>query len=191
MNKFTELCDLPIYNLYEELSVLISGGIITWPKDNSQICLNTVRENSNDYTLGVGSLAYDWSNSKEEVDEVGNKKIVLNKFENPLLETDFKFLCNQFKGTLFEKAYNSLSKKYNLGRVRIMKSSPKTCLSWHTDNTPRIHYPIKTQEGCFMVIEDEVRHLEKNKWYLTNTTVPHTAFNSSKEDRIHLVACIL
>jgi hypothetical protein len=42
-----------------------------------------------------------------------------------------------------------------------------------------------------MVIEDEVKHLEQNKWYFTNTTKEHTAFNASKENRIHLVANIL
>jgi hypothetical protein len=42
-----------------------------------------------------------------------------------------------------------------------------------------------------MVIEDEVKHLEENKWYWTNTVVKHTAFNASSEYRIHLVAAIL
>jgi hypothetical protein len=72
-----------------------------------------------------------------------------------------------------------------------MASKPKTCLSWHTDSSKRLHYPLKTQEGCFMVIEDEVFHIPKNQWWLTDTVLPHTAFNSSKELRIHLVASIL
>jgi hypothetical protein len=72
-----------------------------------------------------------------------------------------------------------------------MKSKPKTCLSWHVDTTPRIHFPIKTQDGCFMVIDNEVQHLTKNTWWWTNTVAPHTAFNASKEDRIHLVAVVL
>ena len=52
--------------------------------------------------------------------------------------------------------------------------------------------PIKTQFGCHMVIEKEVEHLEKNKWYWTETKkCYHTAFNGSNEDRIHMVACLL
>ena len=72
-----------------------------------------------------------------------------------------------------------------------MNSQPKTCLTWHTDNTTRIHYPMKTQDGCFMIIEDEVKHLEKNKWYHTDTRYEHTAMNASRETRMHLVACVL
>ena len=56
---------------------------------------------------------------------------------------------------------------------------------------PEFHYPVKTQDGCFMVIENEIKYLELNNWYWTNTVLLHTAFNASKEDRIHLVAVIL
>jgi hypothetical protein len=84
-----------------------------------------------------------------------------------------------------------LNQQYILGRVRIMKSEPKTCLSWHNDNSERLHYPLSTHSGCFMVIEDEVMHLEYNNWYITDTTKKHTAFNGSTNSRIHLVAVIL
>jgi hypothetical protein len=42
-----------------------------------------------------------------------------------------------------------------------------------------------------MVIQDEVLHLEQGQWYMTNTMPEHTAFNASKEDRIHLVVVVL
>jgi hypothetical protein len=42
-----------------------------------------------------------------------------------------------------------------------------------------------------MVIEDEVKFLPENTWWKTNTLKPHTAFNASKENRIHLVAVLL
>jgi len=87
--------------------------------------------------------------------------------------------------------YDYLNEKYVLGRVRVMISKPKTCLSWHQDWHNRIHYPMQTQLGCLMVIEDEVKYLEKNKWYFTNTLVSHTAFNASFNDRIHLVATVI
>ena len=118
-------------------------------------------------------------------------KIVTPLRVPPLQEEQFTTLCSAFKGTLFEEVYNTLSEKYKLGRVRLMNSQPKTCLSWHKDDTTRIHYPMKTQEGCIMVIQDEVKHLEQNTWYHTNTRVKHTAVNASKETRLHLVACVL
>jgi hypothetical protein len=42
-----------------------------------------------------------------------------------------------------------------------------------------------------MVIENEAKHLEQNKWYYTNTVVPHTAFNGSRDERLHLVVTVL
>jgi hypothetical protein len=64
-------------------------------------------------------------------------------------------------------------------------------LSWHMDSTPRIHYVIKSQPGCLMVIEDTAKYLPTQTWWHTDTTKKHTAFNGSYEDRIHLVATVL
>lgn len=50
---------------------------------------------------------------------------------------------------------------------------------------------MKTQEGCYMVIEDEVKHLPQNTERPTDTTVNHTVFNGTKENRLHLVVSIL
>jgi aspartyl/asparaginyl beta-hydroxylase (cupin superfamily) len=92
---------------------------------------------------------------------------------------------------VFEEIYYTLQKYYTLGRVRLMQSKPKTCLTWHNDNSKRIHLPIKTNAGCQMVIENQVQHMPAGTWWLTDTTVPHTAFNASTESRIHLVAVVL
>lgn len=186
MTYFQELHDLTVYNnLLEELSYID----VKWKKN--QICINSVLGQENNTSLGSGSLYYDWSNSYTYRDRFDNKKLHVPLHENPLSENDFNVVCNQFKETIFEDLYNELNKRYVLGRLRLMRSDPKTCLSWHTDQSPRLHFPIKTQEGCFMVIDDQVKHLEQNKWYYTETTVPHTAFNASKEDRIHFVGVIL
>jgi hypothetical protein len=42
-----------------------------------------------------------------------------------------------------------------------------------------------------MLIEDEVIHLKQHQWYWTNTLPKHTAFNASREDRLHLVVVVL
>ena len=170
MKNFEELYDLPIYNnLLEELKSVC---------EYDNVCLNYPAGYEDDCQIGVGSMFWDWDG------------LTKTKKQNPLHERDFTEFCSIFKGTSFEKIYKALSKKYSLGRVRIMKSDPKTCLSWHNDHGIRIHYPIKTQDGCFMVIEDEVKHLKQNQWYMTNTAKMHTAFNASNETRYHLVAGI-
>lgn len=183
---------MSVYDNFELLmDEVLKEKNVNWHPVVSQISLNTVPGYENDFHKGTGSLLYKWTKSSIVQDENGLEKIELEKNETPLSESDFTVLCSQFVGTVFEEIYNDLNKHYVLGRVRLMKSNPKTCLTWHVDPSPRIHYPIKTQEGCFMVIEDEVKHLEENKWYWTNTVVKHTAFNASSEYRIHLVAAIL
>lgn len=190
MTNFNIISDLPVLDLYSQLNQLLKDEIISWDAD-LQICLNCTQEGSYNYKEGTGSLRLDWSNQYTVLDENGNEKIVVPERDTPKSEIDFKHLCEVFKDTLFESVYNALRKKYTIGRVRLMKSRPKSCLSWHIDYYKRIHFPIKTQEGCFMVIEDEVCFLEESKWWDTNTTVYHTAVNASKEDRIHLVVTII
>ena len=152
---------------------------------HNQICLNTI-PGSDDPTLGTSSLVYDWDRATEV-----NGKLDVPLRDNPLEESDFTELCSQFRNTVWETIYRELESRYHIGRVRLMRSKPKTCLSWHCDTSKRIHLPIRTQPGCMMVIQDEVLHLEQGQWYMTNTMPEHTAFNASKEDRIHLVAVVL
>jgi hypothetical protein len=187
MKNFMIIEDLPIYDLYTELTNLLNSGKIQWSEiSNDQICINTTADNPDDFLLGRGSLIWDWDNSYTE-----NGKLIVSKRSKILTEEEFTIISTPFKNTKFELVYNSLAEKYHLGRVRIMNSKPKTCLTWHIDTSPRIHYPIKTQEGCLMVIDNEVQHLSENTWWSTNTLESHTAFNGSKEERMHLVAVIL
>lgn len=184
-SNFSKVSDLSTPELYDELLRLMNEKGLTWGKQN-QICLNSIPGKTDDPYYGVGSLILDWNNHRVE----GNA-ISVDKREVPLREEDFTELCDVFVGTKFEKVYQELFVNYDIGRVRLMMLPPRKCLSWHTDNTQRLHYPIKTQEGCFMVIEDEIKHLEKNTWWMTYTLRPHNVFNGSNEDRIHLVASIL
>lgn len=186
---FSKVTDLPCYDLSGEFQKLLDNNVIRWHEvEKDQICLNTVPGQDDNFFYGRGSLDYDWDNSI--VDSNGTIKVSLR--DVPLKEQDFTVLCSQFRNTVFEDVYNALTSKYKLGRVRIMNLQPKKCLTWHADNTNRVHYPIKTQKGCFMVINSKVQHLDQNTWWFTNTNNNmHTAFNGSKQDRYHLVAAIL
>jgi hypothetical protein len=189
MSNFLQILDLPKLDLYSEyVNLLTKNKIFFKEKNPNQICLNSTFDQPDNIHYGAGSLFYDWK--EEEIDKLGVKYNPVIR-ENPLSEELFQVLNSQFKDSLFEEVYNALEKKYKLGRVRIIQSNPKTCLSWHVDDHPRIHYPMKTQDGCLMVIENEVKHLSQNEWWWSNTTSPHTAFNASKEARIHLVATII
>jgi len=186
--NFIEIDTLPVYDLHTEFLRLLDEKKIWWHKDKKdQICLNATEDDPSNFLTGRGSLFLDWDNSYE--DENGKLQV----FKRPVIlqENDFKVLCTAFKDSLFEDVYNSITKQYRVGRIRIMNSLPKTCLSWHKDETPRLHYPIKTQDGCYMVIKNESKHLKQNQWYWTNTVIPHTAFNGSTQPRLHLVVTVL
>lgn len=191
MKYFSNITDLPVHDLNAELGKLIKDKQLEWDTVKNQFCLNTIPGKESDYIFGTGSLTHDWETTREELDDYGNTHLIVDEYSEPYKESDFTILCDQFKGTLFEDVYYALDRKYYLGRVRIMRSKSKTCLSWHMDSTPRVHYAIKTQDGAFMVIEDEVMHMPQNTWWWTDTLVNHTAFNASMADRIHLVATII
>lgn len=165
--------------------------IVAW--DNyDQICLNAPVHDAANHQAGQGDLYYDWDRSEQVWnEEEGTYNWIVPPRENPMSEEDFVVTTECFRNTVFDTLLHDLTSAYSVGRVRIMKLAPKTCLTWHKDNTKRIHYPLKTHEGCLMIIGDEVRHMPENTWWLTDTLHDHTAINASTEPRLHIVACVL
>ena len=76
-----------------------------------------------------------------------------------------------------------------MGRARLMRMKPKTCLSYHRDDSSmRLHVPIITNDDCFFINNETVGRMEKvGMLYLYDVRSKHTAVNASREDRIHLV----
>ena len=107
-------------------------------------------------------------------------------------ESKYTQLVPEFEKTYFKEVYETLSKKFKLGRVRLLLKEPRSTLSWHKDPECRLHVPIITNKGCSMVIENVAKHLPADgKVWITNNTKYHNAFNGGEENRIHLVACVL
>ena len=106
-------------------------------------------------------------------------------------ETKYTEFVKDLEDTYFKEVYDILSKKFKLGRVRILLKEPRSTLSWHRDPEPRLHIPIVTNPGCIMVIEEVAKHLpaDGSAW-VTNNMKYHNFFNGGEEDRIHLVACL-
>ena len=107
-------------------------------------------------------------------------------------EEKYSEFIDDYKNTYFKDVYEALSKKYKLGRVRILLKQPRSTLSWHRDPEPRLHIPIITNPGCIMVIDNVAKHMpaDGHAW-ITNNTKYHNFFNGGEEDRIHIVACVL
>ena len=106
-------------------------------------------------------------------------------------ETKYTEFVKDLEDTYFKEVYDILSKKFKLGRVRILLKEPRSTLSWHRDPEPRLHIPIITNPGCIMVIEEIAKHLpaDGSAW-ITNNMKYHNFFNGGEEDRILLVACL-
>ena len=110
----------------------------------------------------------------------------------PIDESKYTHLISDFQSTYFEEVYNTLRKKFKLGRVRILLKEPRSTLSWHRDPEPRLHIPIITNPGCRMVIDDVAQHMPADgSVTITNNTKYHNFFNGGEQGRIHLVACVL
>ena len=107
-------------------------------------------------------------------------------------EEKYSEFIDDYKDTYFKEVYDTLSKHYKLGRVRILLKQPRSTLSWHRDPEPRLHIPIITNPGCIMVIDNVAKHMpaDGHAW-ITNNTKYHNFFNGGEEDRIHIVACVL
>ena len=110
----------------------------------------------------------------------------------PIDESKYTELLPEFENTYFNEVYKTLSKKFKLGRVRLLLKEPRSTLSWHKDPEPRLHIPIITNLGCSMVIENVAKHLPADgNVTITNNTKYHNFFNGGEQPRVHLVACVL
>ena len=146
------------------------------------ICLNQI-PGKPDSIKGNNARGVYWT----KPDHSG-KEALRDKMINERAYTEF---VKDFEKTYFKEVYEQLSKKFKLGRVRILLKQPRSTLSWHRDPEPRLHIPIITNPGCIMVIENVAEHLPANgSVYITNNLKYHNAFNGGEENRVHLVACL-
>lgn len=135
-------------------------------------------------TESCQSLVYDWDRYDQTID---NEPPVRDQI---LDERSFIETCDMFKGTYIGNVVEFLKLRYGVYRGRFMLMRYKTCLSMHVDQSPRLHIPIITNQDSFMVVDDVVCRLQYGKSYIVDTRLPHTAVNSGKKDRTHLVFCV-
>ena len=112
--------------------------------------------------------------------------------ESKIDEHKYTEFVDYFKNTYFKEVYDQLTKKYKLGRMRLLLKEPRSTLSWHRDPEPRLHIPIYTNPGAIMVVDNVAKHMPADgSVWITNNTKYHNAFNGGEENRVHLVACVL
>jgi hypothetical protein len=135
------------------------------PHKNQIICQSLI-DNGEDWETGIGS-----------VEELEVQK-----------EQEYKYLQPSLKGTQIENIIN----EFSAFRSRIMVMQPKSCYSLHSDHTPRIHIPITSNNGCWMIwpLKNKCYRLMPGQLYWTDTTQHHTFINGGLEPRIHMVICV-
>ena len=152
-------------------------------KNFAAICLNQI-PGKPESTKGNYARGVYWT----KPDHKGNEIVRDQKLD----ETQYTEFVKDFEHTYFKEVYETLKKKFKLGRIRILLKEPRSTLSWHRDPEPRLHIPIISNPGCLMVIDNVAKHMPADgSVWVTNNTKYHNAFNGGEENRIHLVACVL
>ena len=187
-SDFYQIPDLKfdIKRLRKDLDAVLEKKGFTSPQGVSNfgaISLNQIPNDKNS-TKGHNIRGVYWTIADETGKEVSR--------DIPIDESKYTELVPEFKNTYFNEVYKTLSKKFKLGRVRLLLKEPRSTLSWHKDPEPRLHIPIITNLGCSMVIENVAKHLPADGHVtITNNTKYHNFFNGGEQSRVHLVACVL
>jgi len=187
--KYFKKINSPIIDIARLANFVKNIPSENWDSATNQICFthtNFAPPNLGKQE-GCGSLTYNWTKQPfKQSNEIEKRKIVFK-------ENDFLSFNSYYLGTPVHDLYIKLKSEFKLGRVRAIKLAPKKCMSWHKDSTHRLHIPVITDEGCKMIIENEVFHLPANgSIYLCNTKKYHTAINASHLcNRIHIVVSLL
>ena len=152
-------------------------------RDINAICLTQIPNDPNSITGGNVRGLY-WTKPDSTYQEVQREEVID--------EAQYSEFVSLFEDTYFKEMYEALTKKYRLGRIRLLWKLPRTTLSWHRDPEPRLHIPIVTNFGARMCIDTEVHHMPADGGvWITDNTKYHNAFNGGEEDRVHLVATVL
>ena len=175
-----------ITKLREDLDTILKKKGFASPEGVSNfgaIPLNQI-PNDEDSIKGNSIRGVYWTIADESGKEVSR--------DVPIDESKYTQLVPEFENTYFNEVYKTLSKRFKLGRVRLLLKEPRSTLSWHKDPEPRLHIPIITNLGCSMVIENVAKHLPADgNVTITNNTKYHNFFNGGEQSRVHLVACVL
>jgi len=121
----------------------------------------------------------------------GDDRYVEEAREALVPEIDFSAFNPDFAGTYFEHVHDELTRRFPIGRMRVLSKGLYNCNSWHRDPEPRLHIPILTNPGSLFVVNHHVTHLPADgSVYFTDTRGYHTALNGGETRRVHIVAAL-
>ncbi len=121
----------------------------------------------------------------------GDARYVEEPREDLVPEQQFSQFNPAFAGTYFEEVHAELTKRFPIGRTRVLSKGLYNCNSWHRDPEPRLHIPVVTNPGALFIVNHHVTHLPADgSVYFTDTRGYHTALNGGEHQRVHIVAAL-
>lgn len=184
-DRFTKL--LNTYDI-RAVQAAVSELLIQHPlKDNQLSLVHRPNHVDDRWTDGSGSsMEFD----KEGKPVCGPDGLPTRRF----VEEEFTILNPEIADGVLGQIYKDFAKDYRLSRYRLAALKPKSCYSWHYDEEVRIHVPVFTTPGSFLITEDGVAsHLPADGGtYLFDARSYHTALNADRVNwRYHLLINIL
>jgi Aspartyl/Asparaginyl beta-hydroxylase len=133
--------------------------------------------------------------------KAGNSKQKAYDGSEPLFDRkERRFLRDPLEFSIFNREFNDLYFRevyervcewspLRIGRVRLFLRAPKSCMHMHTDDSPRYHIALTTNDDCsFFFKEGGAYHIPANgHLYTCDTTKLHTFFNAGETPRVHIV----
>jgi hypothetical protein len=97
--------------------------------------------------------------------------------EDLVSEIRFSEFNPEFRGTYFEHVHSELSRRFPIGRTRILSKGLYNCNSWHRDREPRLHIPIETNPGSLFVVNHHVTPWHPHSAKACNANLHHAALS--------------
>lgn len=92
----------------------------------------------------------------------------------------------EYQKTAFKDLVAKLPFPFSIIRLSVLP--PTTIIGMHTDESCHAQLAMYTNQDCFVAARSgETKHVPTDgKLYIISTTLPHMAFNSSQEERVHV-----
>lgn len=177
----TSIIDIGVQFDIEKIAESTNRILSVLPRDGRPISLQH-SESYGDckHADGTGAIWYD--NMAERPPLCIDKKVASDSV--------FNIWNDSIENEYLVKCLKSLS--IPVVRTRIMPMKPSYCYKMHIDRTIRLHIPTNNvAAGRFIFDHGEVIEMEAGRAYILNTTLSHTAMNTSGQTtRIHTVTCL-
>lgn len=167
-------------------------------KEALSLCLQRVDASSDDYGFSAFSLTRRPGVETETPNDLSG--LFYTRVDDSYAEVtreeavdEFAFteFVPTFEDTYFRYVHEELSRRFPIGRMRVLSKGLYNCNSWHRDPEPRLHIPIITNPGSLFIVNHHATHLPADgSVYFTDTRGYHTALNGGETNRVHIVAAL-